>query len=119
MALFNFDKLKAAVEGYIKVRLELFKLDMANHLSRVIAQLAAYFVMLLFLGIVITFLSIAAAFYLNEVLASSALGFVLVAAFYALLLLIILMLLKSGKLERYLEDTLKAKVSEKAPVEEE
>ena len=109
MSLFNFDKIKAALEGYIKVRLELFKLDLAEHLSKALAQLAAYLVMLIFLGLVVTFLSFGAAFYLNELLESSSLGFVIVSSFYATLLLIILWLLKSGKMERFFEGMLASK----------
>jgi len=107
--LFNINKLKEALSGYIKVKLELFKLDMAEHLSKILAQMVAYLVILIFLGLVTLFLSIAVALHLNEILESSYLGFVLVSAFYTVLLICVFILLKTGNLKSFFESILMTK----------
>jgi hypothetical protein len=110
--LFNFSKIKEALEGYIKVKLELLKLDIAEHLSKLLAQLAAYLVMLSFFGLVVAFLSLGAAFFLNDVFESSSLGFVVVSGFYTILLIVIFVLLKSGKLKSFFENKITSKEKE-------
>lgn len=110
--MFNINKLKEALLGYIEVKLELFKLDMAEHLSKILAQLVAYLVIIVFLGLVILFLSIASALYLNEILQSSHLGFILVSAFYTVLLICVFILLKTGNLKSFFESVLIPKSKE-------
>ena len=104
--MLNINKLKEALSGYIKVKLELFKLDIAEHLSRVLAQLVAYLVIFFILGLVILFVSLGVSLFLNEVLKSAYLGFIIVSGVYLVLLLFVFMLLKSGKLNAVFESIL-------------
>ena len=106
-------KLKEAVYEYARVKIELFKLDLTEHLSNILAQLIAYVVILLLAGLVVTFLSMGVANLINEQMESSYLGQILVASFYLLILLLTFFFLRSGKLKKFFESKLKEAVIDK------
>lgn len=105
---FNFGKLKQAISDYIRAKIEILKLDIAEHLANILAQVIAYFIILIMLSLVLAFSSMGVAFLLNDLMDSNYLGFMIVAGFYLLILLIVLALLKSGKLKAFFEKKLVA-----------
>lgn len=117
MDIFKFSKIKETFTEYIRVKFELFKLDLTEHLSNILAQVIAYIIILMISGLVITFLSIALANYLNTFFVNNAIGYLIVAGIYLLLLLLIFYLLKSGKLKAFFESQLMDSVSKKGPEE--
>lgn len=102
--ILKITKLKEALSDYVKVKLELFKIDMTEQISHVLAQVIAYIVILLISTLVILFVSMGMAFLINQQLDSEYLGFLIVAGAYLLILLGVLYLLKSGKLKMFFED---------------
>jgi len=110
-------KLKEAIYEYVRVKIELFKLDLTEHLSNILAQLIAYVVILLLAGLVVTFLSMGVANLINERMESNYLGQLVVALFYLLILLLTLFYLRSGKLKKFFESKLKEAVVDKSEKE--
>lgn len=111
MDILNFSKIKDTLTDYLKVKFELFKLDMTEHISNILAQLIAFLVILIVLTFVILFLSIGLSQYFNTVLESNSLGYVIVAGIYFIALLIVIYLLKSGKLKSFFETALTSNFS--------
>ncbi len=104
--IFNIGGIKKAITDYLKVKFELLKLDLSEHLANVLAQVIAYLIIIIFGSLVFAFASMGVAFLLNEVLESSYLGFMIVAGFYLLILIVVFILLKSGKLKSFFENQL-------------
>ncbi len=119
MDLFRISKIKETLTEYIRIKFELFKLDLAEHLSNVLAQMIAYLVILIISGLMITFLSIALAHFFNSYFQHEAIGYLLVAGIYLLFLLLVFYFLKSGKLKAFFETKLMENISSKAPKEDE
>jgi hypothetical protein len=89
------------VTGYVESRIEVIKLDVKDQATE-IGTATLVFGLVCFVGLMILgMLSVALALYLGSVLASFALGFVLVAGLY--LLLAIGLLLSKDKLHRAIE----------------
>jgi lipopolysaccharide export LptBFGC system permease protein LptF len=94
----KLDGLLDSVKGYIEARLQLFKLEMQEKASNVIAT-AIFIVLMAFCGLMaLMFLSLALGNYLNEVLGNSYLGFCMLGAFYLLLLLVLFRNVSKGSL---------------------
>lgn len=107
MDLLNTKKLKEALSDYVKVKTALLKLELKEHISDALAKLVAYIIILLIASIVLLFLSIGIALLINHVLSSQAyVGFVIVAGFYLIVLFVVLMFLRSGKLKMVIEDAM-------------
>lgn len=119
MDLLKISKLKETFTEYIRVKFELFKLDIAEQLSNVLAQMIAYVVILLISGLMITFLSIALANFLNTFFVGEAIGYLIVAGIYLLFLLLVFYLLKSGKLKSFFESKLMENISKENSKENE
>ncbi len=102
----NIKKLKHTFSDYLRVKFELFKLDISEHLANILAQMIAYIVILLMSALVLGFASMGVSFLLNDLLDSDYLGFFITAGFYFLILIIVFILLKSGKLKAIFEDKL-------------
>lgn len=111
MDILKISKLKETFTEYIRVKFELFKLDLTEHLSNVLAQMIAYLVILVISGLVVTFLSIALAHFLNSLFQNEAIGYLIVAGIYLIFLLLVFFLLKSGKLKAFFEAKLMENIS--------
>ena len=111
MDILKISKLKETFTEYIRVKFELFKLDLTEHLSNVLAQMIAYIVILIISGLVVTFLSIALANFLNSYFQNDSIGYLIVAGIYLLLLLLVFYLLRSGKLKAFFETKLMENIS--------
>lgn len=119
MDILNISKLKETFAEYIRVKLELFKLDLTEHLSNVLAQMIAYLVILVISGLMVTFLSIALAHFLNTFFENEATGYLIVAGIYFVFLLLVFFLLKSGKLKAFFETKLLENISNQNKKDEE
>jgi hypothetical protein len=78
-------KLFEQVKTYFGLRLEYFKLHVAEYLIRFFSSLALWFVIFLFLFFVVVFGSFAFAFWFGKITGNWSLGFLIVAGFYVLL----------------------------------
>lgn len=119
MDILKISKLKETFTEYIRVKFELFKLDLTEHLSNVLAQMIAYLVILIISGLMITFLSIALAHFLNSFFENEAIGYLIVAGIYLFLLLLVFYFLKSGKLKAFFESKLMENISTEKSKDEE
>ncbi|MBV6639459.1 MAG: phage holin family protein [Cyclobacteriaceae bacterium] len=101
MSLIN--KLLDKLTEYLRLKGEKLKLDIIAQVSRLLAHVLAF----LFLGIIafflFIFLSLAAGAYLNVLLESEYYGHLIVAGVYLILLIIIFLLLRTNRIQNWLE----------------
>jgi len=90
----DITNIKNDIQEYIEVRFDLLKLHLAENLSRLISNATTVAIIGLFLFFIFFFLSFAAGYYFASILKSNELGFLLVAAFYFLMMLIFLVFRK-------------------------
>ena len=88
---------------YIKLKGEQLKLEILSHVARVLA----YAITFIIIGLIAAFLGLFAALtlvvYLNYLLDSVFLGYIIVSGLLLVLLLIFVLLLKTEKIQRWLE----------------
>lgn len=84
----HIDEVKNEFEDYVDKRISLLKLHLVEELSRFTAGFAVKLGILYLLFFVFMFLSLAAAFFLGDLLGSNGLGFTLVAGFYLVMAVI-------------------------------
>lgn len=88
---------------YVKLKAEQVKLEVMARMASVLSQVLVFSLMA-FLGLfLIFFLSFALGSYLNELMSSQYLGHLIVAGAYFIVLLIIGLLAKTGKIQNWLE----------------
>lgn len=113
-ALFKFLKLEGLIENlssYIETRVELFKIEIREDVSRLLATvILASVVMIVFLFFLIL-LSVGIAYYIGTMIGMTG-GFTIVAGFYLLTTLLLLAFRKSihRKLEKQLLEIVQQKV---------
>lgn len=88
---------------YIRLKGEKLKLEIIAQVSRLLAHFVAFLMIGLISFFMFTFLSIAAGAYLNTLFESSYLGYLVLAGFYLLCLVILLIFLKSNRMQQWLE----------------
>ena len=92
------------ISEYVQIKTEQAKLKAIRYISRMLANI----ITLLFVTIIgfffFFFLSFSLGSLLNEALSSKFLGHLLIASFYLLLIIIIFLLMKSGKIQSWLEN---------------
>lgn len=101
MAIVN--KLLDKVTDYIRVRGEKLKLDIIAQTSRMLAHLVTFLCIAVILIFLLIFLSFALSAYLNTILNSPHLGFLIVAGIYLIFLIGMIILLRSNKMQAWLE----------------
>jgi hypothetical protein len=82
--------LKKDVLEYIEVKFDLIRLHTAENLSRIFSNVATIAIIGYLLFIIVLFISFATGFYIGSLLDSNELGFLCVAGFYTLLLILFL-----------------------------
>lgn len=98
-----FQKLIDKITEYVKVKGEQIKLEVMGHVARILAH-AITFILLGLIGLFFGFfVMLTLSVYLNVVLESEYLGYLIVTGFLFIILTIIVLLLKSGKAQRWLE----------------
>lgn len=101
--IFNVDRLVETVSNYVKVRIDLLKVDLIERISG-LAALIITFLIIFMLGLfLMAFASLTLGSFLNEVMDSNYLGFLIITFFYIILLVIVIFILRSGKLQGFLE----------------
>ncbi len=90
----DINDLKKDVLEYIEVKLDLIRLHTAENLSRIFSNFATIAVIGYLLFFIILFISLAAGYYIGSLLDSNELGFLCVAGFYTLLLILFLVFRK-------------------------
>ncbi len=88
----NFEDVKEEFKNYIDNEIEYRKLTIVEKLSRVSVSIISNIIVLYFLLLILLFSSIAAGFYLGDILNSVSLGFIIIAGLYLLILVIIILL---------------------------
>lgn len=86
----DINDLRKDILEYIEVKLDLVRLHTAENLSRIFSNVASIAVIGYLLFFIIFFISFAAGFYIGSFLDSNELGFLCVAGFYTLLLILFL-----------------------------
>lgn len=89
---------------YIQVKTEQVKLKIVGYISRILANVLALFFIILVGFFFLFFLSFSIGSLLNEVLESAFWGHLIIAGFYLFLIIIALILVKSGKIQSWLEN---------------
>lgn len=97
------NKLIDKVSEYIKLKGEKVKLDIIARISRLLAHFVAVMSIVIVGFFMLIFLSIALSTYLNTILESPHLGYLLVAGIYFILLIIVFLLLRTNKIQIWLE----------------
>ncbi len=88
----NFDEFKEEFKNYIDKELDYRRLKAVEKLSKFSSSVISKLIILYLLLFILLFASIAAAFYLGNIFNSTSLGFVSIAGFYLIVLLIIILL---------------------------
>lgn len=101
MSLVN--KLLDKITEYIRLKGENLKLEIIARFSRILAHLLTFLCIALIAVFMLIFLSFALGAYLNAVLDSPHLGYLIVAGIYLLLLIVMIILLQSNKIQIWLE----------------
>lgn len=90
--LFHIDRMIDHLVGFLETRLEILKLDFKEESVRVIAKLLTAAVIVLFSTLFFIFFSVTIAIILNQALGSEYLGYAIIAAFFLLLLVSVLII---------------------------
>ena len=87
----KFEQLFSNVKAYVETRFDIVVLNAQDRLSDVLSSVAAVFIMAVLSVFVIFFASIGAAWWIGQQMENASIGFFLVAAFYLLITVIIIM----------------------------
>lgn len=91
-SIFNIDRLIDHLVGFMETRFEILKLDFKEEFVRVIAKLLTIGVIVLLSTLFFIFFSVALGIFLNQLLDSAYLGFVILAGFFFLLWMSVLII---------------------------
>jgi uncharacterized BrkB/YihY/UPF0761 family membrane protein len=101
--IFPINNLMDKLTEYIKLKGEQLKLEVLSHVARILA----YVITFLIIGLVVSFLGLFAALtlavILNHFLDSVYLGYVIVSGLLTIVLVILILLLRTEKIQRWLE----------------
>ena len=104
MKFLKIDDLMDSVSNYMETRVELFKLDVQEKISKVVAKVIIFFSLLLFFFITLLFASLSLALYINHTSGNPYSGFVIVTLFYLLLLVGVFIAWRKFHLDKKLEN---------------
>lgn len=104
MGLFNIDKIKNDLEGYIETKIALLKLELNEQIASALGKIAVILLIAIFLFLGVLFLSIAASFKLNTILDSHHLGFLIIGGVYLLLAIIFWLFTDKNRISSRLSD---------------
>ena len=115
MSLINnlLDKLSE----YIRLKGEKLKLDIIAQVSRLLAHVMAFLFLAIIAFFLFIFLSLAAGAFLNVLLESEYYGYLIVAGVYLIVLIIIFLLLRTNRIQNWLESVF-IKISENIDIDE-
>jgi hypothetical protein len=90
----DIDNIRKDIQEYLEIKLDLIRLHTAENISRMLSSAINMTIIGYLLFFILLFLSFAAGFFLGSVLNSDELGFLCVAVFYIVILVIFLVLRK-------------------------
>ena len=96
-------ELQEIIQDYITSRVQLFKIKAYEKIATLTAKLFSVALITLLVSLILIFLSFGVGFFLGELLESNAYGFLIVALFYIISLIFIL-LFKKRSIEKYITD---------------
>lgn len=91
------------VSNYIRLKGEKLKLEVIAQVSRLLAHFVAFMLIVMIGLFMLVFLSVATGAYFNSLLESTFLGYLIVAGFYLVLMITIILLLRTNRLQNWLE----------------
>ena len=91
------------ISEYIKVKGQQIKLEVISHVSKLLSHVLVFSFLALLGLFLILFLSFGLSAYLNEALGSAYLGYFVTGGIYLLVLIIIALLAKAGKIQLWIE----------------
>jgi hypothetical protein len=104
--IFPITSLIDKLTEYIKVKGEMLKLEIMSQVAKILSYAITFLVVALIMLFLVFFAGLTLAVYLNDVLSSAYLGYLIVSGIILFSLIIILLLLRSGKIQRWLESLL-------------
>jgi hypothetical protein len=90
----DFNNIKKDILEYIQVEFDLIRLQTAENVSRMFSKAANIIILGYLVLFVLLFLSFSAGYYISSLLNSDELGFLCVAGFYVLLIILFLLVRK-------------------------
>lgn len=102
-------KLIENLTGFIKVKIELLKLDILEEISQGIAALFSLVILMVLALFVLAFGSLTLAIFINNWADSPYLGYLIITGFYTIVLIVVLILARTGKLSSLIEEELVSK----------
>jgi hypothetical protein len=90
----NIDNIRKEIQEYVEVKFDLIRLHTAEQLSRILTSVTTVVIGGYLLFLILMFLSFAAGFFFGSLLDSNEAGFLCVAGFYFLMLIIFLIFRK-------------------------
>ena len=105
--LFSFLNLDSIVEnlsGFVEKKIEIYKIEFKEEAARAGARLVVMFVLALALFMAVFFFTVGLAAILNNVLESTYLGFLIMAGFYLLIVVVFIFLNRSFGINKSLEE---------------
>lgn len=101
MSLIN--KVVDKITEYAKLKGERIKLEIIAYVAKLLAQFISFLMVGVIALFLLTFLSLAIGAYLNMKLSSPHLGYLIVALFYFIGLIAVLLIWRSNKMQKWLE----------------
>ncbi len=99
----KIDALIDAIIDFLKVKFEIVKVDIIEKLSALVANVVVFMLAFSIFMFFLVFFSFFVATLLNEQLDSMFWGYAIVAGFYLLIVIIMLIMLRSGKIQGLIE----------------
>lgn len=95
LKFFKLDSIVSNISGYVETRVALVKMEIREEVAAVLSRSLIIIIMMLFGFLVVLFLSIGTAEYLNTLFTGDFAGFFLVGGFYLLVLMFMIIFRKS------------------------
>ena len=86
----DINNIKKDIQDYLEVKIDLIRLRTAESLSHILSSVASIAIYACLVCLILLFLSFAAGYFFASLLNSNELGFLCVAGFYSLVLIIVL-----------------------------
>lgn len=106
--MLNIGEIIQTVKSMVETKIELIKLEIQKEFSSILSRL----VILMMVGAValfgLLFLSLSSAFYLNDLLNSSFLGFLILGGFYVFLILLLILAKDSENFQYQIQKSIKS-----------
>ena len=91
----DFEKIKDLISKYVEVKSELIKIQVKEQISAVLSRIVLIFTFLMFGFLIVIVGSFAVGYYLNEILVSRYMGFVILTGAYIIVFIIAFLVRKS------------------------